>query len=44
VFIDLTAYAPGNVRIEVGYMNQFIDVSTRNGMRHVAALNFFADL
>lgn len=44
LFIGPTAYFPCNVRVELGYLNQYIDVSTPNEMRHVAAINAFVDL
>lgn len=43
LFIGPTAYFPCNVRLEIGYLNQYIDVSVPNEMRHVAALNGFVD-
>ncbi len=42
-FIGPTAYFPCSVRVELGYLNQSIDVSVPNEMRHVAALNAFVD-
>ncbi len=43
VFAGPSFWLPAGVRIEVGYLNQYIDLTAPQQMRHILALNGFVD-